>query len=72
MGHFFRGTVTNVYVNMCMVDAVGMNVFEDGACSIGFYLYPGHHQEDLRLHVHEEGLLSGSAMQLARDAALFL
>ena len=30
-------------------------MFEDGACSIVFDLYPSQHQEGLRLHVHGRG-----------------
>ena len=39
------------------------NMFDDGACIIGFDLYSSQHQKDIRLHVHWGGggsVLSGS------------
>ena len=34
-------------------------MFEDGACSIGFDLYPSQHLEGLCLHVHGGGGVRG-------------
>ena len=31
------------------------NMFDDGACIIGFDLYSSQHQKDIRLHVHWGG-----------------
>ena len=37
---------------MCVVDGVGMEVFEDVVCSRDFKLYSSRHQEGLCLHVY--------------------